>query len=201
MLRAKQWHHAHFNNFSWDWIETIDLYGWFWDIAFLLCFYVRLVVWNIFSHILGIIIPVEWHFSEGSKPPTRYVLVRSMRAPDKTWSGLPTASPCRSRPHMICGEIWKDTIPSSCPPYYWRSPHGPKYEWIPYHAVWVVFDIMWKEVLCLRHPVLPTPATTLNTFPRPCSFGCCWLSYSLVVMAILGKIWVEPAKIYPIVMY
>ena len=28
--------------------------------------------WILFSHILGIIIPTDWYFSEGLKPPTRY---------------------------------------------------------------------------------------------------------------------------------
>ena len=32
-----------------------------------------LVVWNIFFHIWGIIIPTDQYFSEGLKPPTRYI--------------------------------------------------------------------------------------------------------------------------------
>jgi hypothetical protein len=31
-----------------------------------------LVVWNIFFHILGIIIPTDQYFSEGLKPPTSF---------------------------------------------------------------------------------------------------------------------------------
>jgi hypothetical protein len=35
-------------------------------------YYGWLVVWNIFSHILGIIIPTDEYFSEGLTPPTRW---------------------------------------------------------------------------------------------------------------------------------
>ena len=45
---------------QWPWMDIIQYAGWWFGCHFL------------FSHILGIIIPIDQYFSEGFKPPTRY---------------------------------------------------------------------------------------------------------------------------------
>ena len=76
-------------------------------------------------------------------------------------------------PDLICGQIWKDTIPSSCPPGIEDPPHGPKYARIPYHAVWVVFDIRGKElwtVIVFESPCFANPGNKVEHLPVTLQF-------------------------------